>query len=88
MAYHGELVRMENGRWARFQECLVYKGDSAPSGLPLLVAVELDERFQDLLNRSEEAQALYRGYAAPVRLEAMPEKDGRLNFTFGTSARQ
>ena len=25
MAYDGELVKMANGRWARFQRCQVYR---------------------------------------------------------------
>jgi hypothetical protein len=81
MAYHGELVRMENGRWARFQECVIYKdGQRGTAELPMLVAVELDEQLQTLLNDQEE---LYEDHQAPVRLEAMPEGKGPIALTYG-----
>jgi hypothetical protein len=47
MAFEGELVKMANGRWARFQSCRL---SSAPGSI--LVAVELDERLQRLLEET------------------------------------
>jgi len=83
MAYHGELVRMENGRWARFQECVIYKDSQGRTAeLPLLVAVELDEHLQELLNHQDEE--LYTDHAAPVRMEALPEGSEAIALTFGS----
>ena len=81
MAYHGELVRMENGRWARFQECVIYKNDQRGlAELPLLVAVELDEHLQALLDEQAE---LYEDHRAPVRMEAIPEGKGPIALRYG-----
>ena len=52
MADVGELVKLGDGRWARFQQCPVM-ADSGQGGLALLVAVELDERTQRLLDAAE-----------------------------------
>jgi hypothetical protein len=48
----GELVKLGDGRWARYQHCPVVS-DGRPSGIALLVAVELDERTQRLLDAAE-----------------------------------
>jgi len=48
----GELVKLGDGRWARYQQCPVVS-DGRPSGIALLVAVELDERTQRLLDAAE-----------------------------------
>ncbi|HTS82980.1 MAG TPA: hypothetical protein VMH40_20450 [Myxococcaceae bacterium] len=45
----GELVKLGDGRWARYQQCEV----SSTGGLSILVAVELDERSQRLLDAAE-----------------------------------
>jgi hypothetical protein len=50
----GELVKLGDGRWARYQQCAV----SGPGGLAILVAVELDERTQRLLDAAEFGSAL------------------------------
>jgi len=44
----GELVKLGDGRWARYQQCAV-----SGTGLSILVAVELDERTQRLLDAAE-----------------------------------
>ena len=31
MAYEGELVKMENGRWARFQRCSIVNAGHQPT---------------------------------------------------------
>lgn len=49
MADIGELVKLGDGRWARYQQCAV----SGNGGLSILVAVELDERTQRLLDAAE-----------------------------------
>ena len=71
MADVGELVKLGDGRWARYQQCPVV-ADGRPSGLALLVAVELDERTQRLLDAAEfstgiEVPAAREG-AQPARL--------------------
>lgn len=54
MAYVGELVKMENGRWARFQLCKAQNaGHPDRDDLSILVAVELDEHDQELLVAAE-----------------------------------
>ena len=57
MADVGELVKLGDGRWARYQQCPVVS-DGRPSGIALLVAVELDERTQRLLDAAEFGTAL------------------------------
>jgi len=49
----GELVKLGDGRWARYQQCAV----SDTGGLSILVAVELDERTQRLLDAAELGRA-------------------------------
>jgi hypothetical protein len=49
----GELVKLGDGRWARYQQCAV-----SGTGLSILVAVELDERTQRLLDAAEFGTAL------------------------------
>ncbi len=44
----GELVKLGDGRWARYQQIAV-----SGAGLSILVAVELDERTQRLLDAAE-----------------------------------
>lgn len=47
MANDGDLVKMENGRWARFQQMPVSAADGTDfQALSILVAVELDEAWQ------------------------------------------
>src|SRR5256885_1245470 len=61
MAYEGELVKMENGRWARFRRCsIVNAGHQDGDELAILVAVELDERYQDVLDAAEKSLESYR----------------------------
>jgi len=48
----GELVKLGDGRWARYQQCAVNG-----AGLSILVAVELDERTQRLLDAAEFSSA-------------------------------
>ncbi|HVP63070.1 MAG TPA: hypothetical protein VMT11_21110 [Myxococcaceae bacterium] len=53
MADIGELVKLGDGRWARYQQCEV-----SGTGLSILVAVELDDRTQRLLDAAEFRSAL------------------------------
>ncbi len=48
MADIGELVKLGDGRWARYQQLAV-----SGTGLSILVAVELDDRTQRLLDAAE-----------------------------------
>ena len=68
MAYDGELVKMANGRWARFQRCQVYRPGVEDAGeTMLLIAVELDERHQQLLDQVADSLADYRHRGIPVQ---------------------
>jgi len=49
----GELVKLGDGRWARYQQIEV-----SGTGLSILVAVELDDRTQRLLDAAEFRSAL------------------------------
>lgn len=53
MADIGELVKLGDGRWARYQQLEV-----SGTGLSILVAVELDARTQRLLDAAEFGTAL------------------------------
>lgn len=74
MAYEGELVKLNNGRWARFQRCQVSGGDGYQASM--LVAVELDARYQQML---DEAQGeLLDGRRSPVRMSLDADGKGEL----------
>src|SRR5688572_29411726 len=69
MAYDGELVKMENGRWARFQRCRIANaGHQDSDEMSILVAVELDEHYQDLLTAAEGSLDAYRRRGIPVHV--------------------
>ena len=77
MAYDGELVKMENGRWARFQRCQVYRPGVEDAGeTMLLIAVELEERYQSLLDSVAESLAQYRHQGIPVQVQIDPDAQG------------
>jgi hypothetical protein len=77
MAYDGELVKMENGRWARFQRCQVYRPGVEDAGeTMLLIAVELEERFQQLLDEAADSLAQYRYQGVPVQVRLDPDAQG------------
>jgi len=79
MAYDGELVKMANGRWARFQRCQVYRPGVDDAGeTMMLIAVELDERYQRLLDEASDSLADYRhrGIAVQATLD-----DGATHLT-------
>ena len=75
MADVGELVKLGDGRWARFQQCPVV-ADGGPSGLALLVAVELDERTQRLLDAAEFTTGIDAPTPAEGRGLAFPRESG------------
>ncbi|MBN1207579.1 MAG: hypothetical protein JXB05_22110 [Myxococcaceae bacterium] len=69
MAYDGELVKMQNGRWARFQRCQMYRPGVEDAGeTMLLIAVELEERYQALLDSVADSLAQYRRQGIPVQV--------------------
>ena len=78
MAYDGELVKMENGRWARYVRCRV-NGTQADD---ILVAVELDDRYQELLDAAESSIEEYRSSGVPFSVRLDPDSDGKLSLTF------
>lgn len=54
MASEGELVKMANGKWARFQQLRISNaGHQDSDEMTILVAVELDEANQALLAEAE-----------------------------------
>ena len=61
MADIGELVKLGDGRWARYQQCEVNG-----AGLSILVAVELDDRTQRLLDAAE--------FRSPLDLDEVREE--------------
>ena len=73
MADVGELVKLGDGRWARYQQCPVV-ADGRPSGLALLVAVELDERTQRLLDAAEFTTGIE--VPAPAKERSLPVSHG------------
>jgi hypothetical protein len=75
MAFEGELVKLNNGRWARFQRCQVSGGDGYQSSM--LVAVELDGRYQQMLDEAH--GELLGSKRAPSRLSL--DADGSLQVT-------
>ena len=78
MAYDGELVKMANGRWARFQRCQKYQPGNVDAGeTMLLIAVELEERFQRLLDEVAGSLALFRQQGIPVQARLTPGEDGQ-----------
>jgi len=92
MASEGELVRMQNGRWARFQRCAVYglidSERSAPGLDGVLVAVELGDSYQHMLDAAEDSLRGYRQRGIPIQLRLNWNGDGKLslNFDFSQSA--
>jgi hypothetical protein len=77
MADEGQLVKLGNGRWARFRQLPVYAGD-VRAALTLLAAVELDQHTQELLEAAEVSLDAYRlrGFDMDVRLDP----DGNVRF--------
>lgn len=68
MAYDGELVKMENGRWARFVRVSTSHGSPYSPSSQILVAIELEERFQKLLSSAEASLDEYRRKGIPVKV--------------------
>lgn len=73
MAYEGELVRTQSGRWARFQRCAVVPPNHGVS--TILVAIELPAEQQKLLDSMVSAiEACGQGVGGvQLRLEADAE---------------
>ncbi len=89
MAYEGELVKMDNGKWARFQRCVIANAGHQDSGpMTILVAVELDEHYQDLLNAAEDSLESYRERGIPVQIRLDPDGKGTFSLSFQDPALQ
>jgi len=91
MAYDGELVKMQNGRWARFQRCQVYRPGVEDAGeTMLLIAVELEERYQRALDEAADSLASYRHQGIPVQAQLARDAQGQEQLTLHpeTSATQ
>lgn len=69
MAYDGELVKMQDGRWARFQRCQLWQEDGRGEPTMLLIAVELEDRHQELLDEVSASLAHYRQQGIAVQAE-------------------
>lgn len=79
MAFDGELVRMENGRWARFQQCrIVNAGHPDHDGPSILVAVELEDDLQSALDAAQASVESYRRRGIPVRVQLDDAVPGRV----------
>ncbi|MBI3181475.1 MAG: hypothetical protein HYZ28_04975 [Myxococcales bacterium] len=88
MAYDGELVKMENGRWARYQQCTI-RNAGHPDGdeMCFLVPVELGEHYQDLLDAAEPSLQAYRARGVEVHIELDPSAPGKIRLSFGPPAK-
>ena len=84
MAHEGELVKMENGRWAKFQRCTIVNAghQDGEDEYSVLVAVELDERYQDLLDAAEQSLDSYRQRGVQVQVRLDPDGKGKLSLSF------
>lgn len=83
MAYEGELVKMVTGRWARYQRCTICNaGHQDSDEMSILVAVELDEHYQDLLNAAEDSLEGYRQRGIPVQVRLDPAGKGKISLSF------
>ncbi len=83
MANEGDLVKMENGRWARFQRCKIDNaGHQEIEEMTLLVAVELDEHYQQLLDSAEDSLGSYRERGVPVQVRLDPDSRGKVSLRF------
>jgi hypothetical protein len=77
MPYEGDLVKLLDGSWARFERCRV-RSQGAEAGT-MLVAVELDERYQGLLAKAEASLESYRSRGIPVRMR-LDADDEQVHF--------
>jgi hypothetical protein len=77
MADEGQLVKLGNGRWARYRQLPVYAGEQR-GALTLLAAVELDQHTQEVLEAAEVSLDAYRlrGFEMDLRLD----QDGKVRF--------
>ena len=80
MAYEGEVVKLQDGRWARFQRLSVT--DPAGNSSALLVAVELEARYQQMLDAAQ--GGLRQQEPAPVRMSLTADESG--NYALQMSA--
>lgn len=78
MAYEGELVKLANGRWARFQHVSLVGAKLNPWDSALLVAVELDERYQKMLDEAARDLDFTERSQTPQKLRL--EADGEGEF--------
>ncbi len=70
MAYDGELVKMQDGRWARFQRCRVFRPGEEDAGETMcLIAVEVDEHHQRLLDAAADTLAQYTRHGVSMQVE-------------------
>ena len=82
MAFEGELVKLSNGRWARFQRCqLTDGGGYQPS---MLMAVELEEKYQRMLDSAH--GQLLESHRAPVRMSLDRDGSGQLALQIDSAA--
>jgi len=86
MAYDGELVRMENGRWARFQRCPIYPAGSPDPDSTFLVAVELADSHQALLDVAQDSLARYREQGVGVQVRLDPNGKGTLSLELAAAS--
>jgi hypothetical protein len=80
MAYDGQVVKLADGRWARFEHRTVM---SAPSGRAwdgaILVAVEVDDECQRMLDAAEASLEQYHQQGIFMHLMLAPNAAGKLS---------
>jgi hypothetical protein len=76
-----ELVKLADGRWARFQQLQTIEGQNAP-----LIAVELDTAQQQLLNEAELTLHQYQVRGVPVQVRLDENLDGETTVRFAEEA--
>ncbi len=88
MAHDGELVKMSNGRWARFERCSVCERPerSSEDDSSILVAVELEDHYQELLHAAAESLESYRRQGIPVQVSLGQDGKGKVRLTFQSQA--
>lgn len=86
MAYEGQVVKLENGRWARFQHLDVQGATAASWEGAILVAVELDEPFQAMLDDAASSLDEYYQRGITMQLTLAPNSMGQMSVQFQDEA--
>jgi hypothetical protein len=79
MAYDGQVVKLEDGRWARFEHRKVLGSKQGSWDSVILVAVEVDDACQKMLDAAEASleESYQRGIA--MNLTLTPDAMGQMS---------